>query len=234
VRTGAADHGVHVYLELDELVASVRAFEPDLVVATPEHARAFGLRCEHADAEETLAAFMDGGRPSAASFLRVVGGLVDSVAARHPERHIRVYGEMVDVLVKRGELRAAIELEVLWNDLLERRRNVSLLCAYELDVFDGDVQRRTLPHVCHVHSAVKPADDPQRLAHAVERALDEVLGPDDAAKVYVLVEADPRRNHIPAGQLALMWVSANMPLLAERILARARSNYRSEPLAASA
>jgi hypothetical protein len=30
---------------------------------------------------------------------------------------------------------------------------------------------------------------------------------------------------VPAAQLALMWVSANMPMVAERILASARLHY---------
>ena len=56
----------------------------------------------------------------------------------------------------------------------------------------------------------------------MDAALDEALG-NDAGKVYALTSA-PRREPkvVPPAQLALMWVSAEMPAHAERILASAR------------
>ena len=90
-----------------------------MLIATPEHWSCFGERLAEsgwnaarieesgllfcADADTTLAAIMDGDRPSADRFDAVVGGLLDRVGARFPQRRIRAFGEMVDLLCERGE-----------------------------------------------------------------------------------------------------------------------------------
>lgn len=242
-------HAVQIYADLDELSDSVATYlahgfdagEPAVVIATPEHAERFlerlaacgwdrnrieretCLRVE--DADLALDAIMHGGAsPSAAAFEQIVGGLLDDAASRAPGREVRAFGEMVDLLCQRGGTTAAAELEELWNDL-GRRRRFSLLCGYHLDVFDRASQAGTLPDVCRAHSHVLPASDSARLARSVDLALEEVLGPTEAGKVYALVGDQIRRGRIPSAQLVLMWVSANMPALADRILASARKRY---------
>jgi hypothetical protein len=242
-------HAVQVYADLDELADSVATYlargfdagEPAVVVATADHADRFleklavlgwdadrttreaCLRIE--DAEAALAAIMQGGTiPSRSAFAQIVGGLLDDAAKRAPGREVRVFGEMVDLLCERGEPQAAAELEELWNDL-GRRRRFSLLCGYRLDVFDRAMQVGTLPDVCRAHSHVLPASDSPRLARSVDLALEEVLGSAEAGKVYALVGEQIRRGRVPSPQLVLMWVSANMPALADRILASARKRY---------
>jgi len=56
-----------------------------------------------------------------------------------------------------------------------------------------------------------------------------VLGAQGAGQVYSLVGPEIREHRVPPPQLALMWVSENMPMNAERILAAARSRYADEP-----
>ena len=68
-----------------------------------------------------------------------------------------------------------------------------------------------------------------RLAHAVDDALVGVLGAQGAGQVYSLVGSEIRERRVPPPQLALMWVSENMPMNAERILAAARTRYRDTP-----
>jgi hypothetical protein len=242
-------HAAHVYRDLGELAQSVSAYltvgfelgEPAVLVATPEHLRAFtaslaasgwdeeridraGLLAV-ADAGETLAAILDGGdAPSKHAFEQQVGGLLD----RFPGAHVRAFGEMVDLLSREGRIEAAIALEELWNDL-RRRRDFSLLCGYHLNVFDRAAQAGVLPDVCRTHSHILPALDPARLARAVDQALEEVLGAAEAGKVYVLVGQELRSDRIPMAQVLLMWVSANMPALAERVLTSARARYEAQP-----
>jgi hypothetical protein len=241
-------HGVQIYRRENELADSVTSYiaagfavgDPALVVVCPEHWALFadalvtrnwdvaelqarGLLTV-ADAEATLAAFMSGGRPSPVRFEEVVGGVLDSISQRHPGRRIRSFGEMVDLLSLRGEREAALALEDLWNRLA-RKRDFSLLCAYQLDVFDRASQATTLPGVCRSHTHVKPAFDSTRLTVAVDRALGEILGRVEAGKVYLLVAEEARQERISVAQLALMWVSANMPVSADRILASARLHY---------
>jgi hypothetical protein len=241
-------HAVQIYADADELAASVATYfaagfeegEPGLVVATPAHRARFAERLAAAgwdvarleqkgllvakDAEALLSLILEGDHPSAAAFERVVGGLLDELGERFRDRRIRVFGEMVDLLSERGQTESAISLEELWNSLAWSRR-FSLLCGYRLDVFDRESQIATLPEVCRTHSHVLAAADSSRLAKAVDQALEEVLGIAEAGKVYLVVGEQIRQDRVPAPQLVLMWVSANMPALADRILASARTRY---------
>jgi hypothetical protein len=218
------------------------------VIATPEHWTSFSAHLEaagwneasltaeglliRADADATLASFMESGSPSRDRFEAVVGGLLDGVAERFPTTTIRAFGEMVDLLARRGELGAAVALEELWNGLAETR-DFSLLCGYQLDVFDQAVQTGALPDVCRTHSHVRPVQDPARLSRAVDRALAEVLGPLETAQVYVSVAEDMPRGGVPRSQAVLMWLSAHQPANAGRVLSRARSHYVQRPSVAA-
>jgi hypothetical protein len=248
---GPAGHAVQVYGDVSELADSVAKYlavgfdlgEPAVVIATPEHWTCFGERLAEsgwsaarieqqgllfcADADATLAAIMDGDRPSAGQFEAVVGGLLDGVGTRFPNRRIRAFGEMVNLLCERGNPRAAAALEELWNRLA-RRRSFSLLCGYGVDIFDRDAQVSVLPQICRSHSHVLAARDPERLERAVDAALDEALGP-KADQVYALLGEPPRRKKVPPAQLALMWVSSQMPQSAEHILASAKTHYLQDP-----
>jgi hypothetical protein len=248
-----SDHGAQVYGNVSELAESVGTYlaagldlgEPAVVIATPEHWNRFAERLASSGwdeaaideqgllflvhADEMLAALMVSGAPSRERFEQVVGGLLDRVEERFPGRPIRAYGEMVDLLCQRGDSRSAAALEDLWNDLGLRRR-FSLLCAYDLDLFDRATQVSVLPEICRAHTHVRPAEDAARLQRAVDTALDEALGA-DAGKIYALT-SDRRQTtkDVPPAQLALMWVSAQMPAHAERILASSRRNYLREPV----
>lgn len=82
------------------------------------------------DAEATLARVMRDGRPAATEFRRVIGPLVEHLC-RTGSAGCRVYSEMVSVLWAKGKRRSAIELEGLWNTLVETQQ-VSLLSTYVL------------------------------------------------------------------------------------------------------
>lgn len=251
----AADHGVQVYAEIGELAESVAAYlsagfaqgEPAVVIATPEHWSSFvnGLSRRGwdsvemeaqglltlLDAESTLAAFMEDSKVSPARFEEVIGGLLDRVAGQHSGKRIRAFGEMVDLLSLRGRHQAAIELEGLWNEL-GRTRDFALLCGYRLDVFDPASQVAALPAICAAHSHIRPAADPARLARAVDRALEDVLGPQEAEKVYLSIGDQIHEKRVPLAQLALMWVSEHTPALADRVLEASRAHYeQAEPQA---
>jgi DcmR-like sensory protein len=77
--------------------------------------------------------------------------LLEDLCQGRPGRIIHVYGEMVDVLWRRGDTRAAIQLEMLWNDLANRH-DFSLLCGYAMGNFYKDAEKR---EICshHTHSA---------------------------------------------------------------------------------
>ncbi len=245
---GAPSHGVQVYGDACDLAESVAAYlaagferdEPGILVATPEHLPLFADRLGSrgwslgvaeaagllvvADAEETLASIVDSEKLDRERFDRVVGDLLDRVQRGRDDRPARVFGEVVDVLSRRGRPDAADELERLWNALALERR-FSLLCGYRLDVFDLRAQTEMLPNICREHSHVLPAQNYPRFARAVDNALRQVLGPNQAATVYVLVSRQPGHDQIPLAQSILMWVSENLPLQSSQILAAARTHY---------
>ena len=241
-------HGVQVYGDAAELAESVASYlaagferdEPGVLVATPEHLTLFAESLASrgwalsgaesagvlfvADAEATLASILGPEGPDRDRFAHVVGGLLDRAQDGRADRPVRVFGEMVDLLCRRGRPDAADELERLWNALALRRR-FSLLCGYRLDVFDLRAQTETLPHICREHSHVLPAPNYPRFARAVDSALREVLGPNRAATVYVLVSREPGHDQVPLAQAILMWVSENLPRESSLILASARTHY---------
>jgi hypothetical protein len=238
-------HAVRLYRDDSELSAAVVSFlaagiereEPTVMVATAEHLSLLrqGLaergwdparlqadgRLLIEDAEETLAAILVDGVPSPDAFDRSVGALLDRAEATADGRPVRVFGEMVDLLCRRGDPQGAAVVEQLWNRLLTTR-NFSLLCGYRVDLFDAGVQASLLPAVCRAHTHVEVADDPRSLQDAVDAALSETLGRADAQKVWSLVADEIRDGRVPAAELALMWVSTYMPRSASRVLERAR------------
>jgi hypothetical protein len=150
---GKPEHAAQVYAEIDDLAASVAGFlsagfadgDPAIVIATPEHWDCFsehlaGCGWDAAkverdgllvrlDAEAILATFMAGTHPDGRLFEENVGAAVAELAARFPDRTLRAFGEMVNLLFERGQPAAASALEDLWNDLA-RRYSFSLLCGY--------------------------------------------------------------------------------------------------------
>jgi MEDS: MEthanogen/methylotroph, DcmR Sensory domain len=238
----AGEHAVQIYRDLADLVISVtsyldaglRAGAPAVVIATPRHRQQVGNaltelgwdldalqaegRVELLDAEETLSAIMDGDKPSAAKFRRAVADPVDQMLAAFPGRTLRAFGEMVDVLWHRGLQDAAVALEGLWNELAATR-NFALLCGYELDVLDPEVQAGPLPDVLRRHSHVGPVAD----ASALDHTLRETVGPLETARIYLAVAEDVPPSKVPRTQVMLSWLSRNKPPVARRVMESLRS-----------
>jgi KaiC/GvpD/RAD55 family RecA-like ATPase len=246
---------VQIYAELDELAESVAGYlatgfaggEPAVVVATRDHQETFARFLAATgwdadvlvetglltilDAEQTLASFLVGEEISARLFEEIVGGVIDRTAERFPGRHVRAFGEMVDLLSADGKHDMAAALERLWNELAKSRR-FSLLCGYRLDVFDPAAQAATLPAVCSSHTHVMPAYDMDRLDRAVHDALEEVLGSSSARMVHGIVSDDADAHSAPLSEQVLMWMSDRMPKHAERVLSVARAKYKQVPASA--
>jgi DcmR-like sensory protein len=239
------DHLVQVYREPIELAESVATFfgagfeagQPAVAVVAAAHLPAITERlAKHGwdvdeleaegvlhvrDADETLAALSDGRGPVQRKFNDVVGSLL-GLAAGAGTRRMRVFGEMVDILVRRGERTQADILEGYWNELGEKL-DFTLLCGYKVDLFDLQAQISLLPQVYRTHTHVLPAADEDRMELAVGRALADVLGDADAQKVYA--QAARQAENVPASHLALLWISAHMPRTAEEVLATARTHF---------
>jgi MEDS: MEthanogen/methylotroph, DcmR Sensory domain len=244
----ASEHAVQLYSELDELTDSVvrfldagwRADEPAVVIATSAHWTAFrealeqqgwdtdALGAEHLltllDADEAAAALLDGELPSPSRFERLIAATIDGVAARFPDRTLRAFGEIVDVLQRDGRPEAAIALEELWNELAETRK-FALLCGYEIDIFDAKLQAGLVREVICRHTHARPAADNARLAAAVDAALADVVGAERAGRIYLEVADAVPHGAVPRAQSVLNWVTTHETRFAEKILARARAHY---------
>jgi signal transduction histidine kinase len=153
------------------LAAGIRAGEPVVVIASPEHRAAFveGLvqrgvefaRHDHdvvmLDARDTLATFMDRDMPDWQRFNNMVGAVIQRLLSRTVAPRVRAYGEMVDLLWRDGHRPAAIRLEEYWNDL-GTSLSFSLLCAYVMGNFVKSGDTAAFREVCKTHSHVIPAE----------------------------------------------------------------------------
>ena len=101
-------------------------------------------------------------------FMEVIGGVISRAA--ESGRPVRVFGEMVSLLVADGHPAAALRLEELWNDLQAHLAHAfSLFCAYPMDHFGGEAHQELFSDVCAAHSQVVPAESYMALPTANER-----------------------------------------------------------------
>jgi hypothetical protein len=248
VRPGPASHLVQLYGGESVLVRNVAGFLKEgaawgdamIVIATPSHRRLFAERLKEEgvdadalagagrlvllDAQETLSRLMVDGRPDAVRFQGVVGDLIRATRAR-TAAPIRAYGEMVDLLWKAGELLAAGQLEELWNALLERER-FSLFCAYTVDLLSRDSDLSCIETMLGSHSHLLPVGTNGELDHAVQKAMEEVLGAETIQALKPLLRATQYpRPLLPGAEATVLWLRRHVPPYAEAVLARARLHY---------
>jgi hypothetical protein len=171
----AHHHAVQFYGSEESLFTTVSGFisegliagQPAILIATKQHtaaildelarrlidvaaARHIGdLVC--LDAEETLATFMAGDDPDPGAFRKHVGDVIDQALAGRERTPVRAYGEMVDLLWRRGNAEGAIRLEILWNELAATHR-FQLLCGYSMGNFFK--QAEYYQEVCRQHTAI--------------------------------------------------------------------------------
>jgi len=166
----------------DFVGGGLAAGEAGIVIATREHRqelerrlRAAGIDLDAAraagayvslDAADTLARIVVDGKPDPERFAEVIGGEIRRAA--HDGRRLRVFGEMVGLLLSRGHASATIRLEELWNELGQTHA-FRLFCAYPLDQLGGRGLAHPIVEVCSRHSRVIPAGSRASDAAASER-----------------------------------------------------------------
>jgi hypothetical protein len=94
------------------------------------------------DAEEQLSAFMIDGSVDAARFSEQMRDAIQRVRRGRTDRTVRLFGQIVDVLWRQEKRDAAIQLEVLWNQLA-RTEGPSLLSGYAVGHFYKDANLAT-------------------------------------------------------------------------------------------
>ena len=179
-------HAVRFYDSEASLCRIVAAFlkeglvlgQPAVVIATSEHSQGIiaELRAREVavkelqasgdlvilDAADTMKQFMAEGVPDKDKFHATVQPVLDRVRHGASGTVVRAYGEMVDLLWKQGRDIAAIQLEMLWNQLA-RTTEFSLLCGYAMGNFYKDA---SVQDVCRQHTHLVAADGTPRISNA--------------------------------------------------------------------
>lgn len=178
------------------------------------------------DAPATLKRFMVDGTPDRTAMRTTILGVLDPVREAGYTK-VRAFGEMVDILNRRGKLAAAIRLEELWNELLDEQR-LALLCAYAVDALDRESYKSTLPSIGHVHSHLMPVEDSDRLERAIDHAFIDVFGvySDTRLLKELFVQQLSGTTAMPTAQGALLALRGLDARLADAVLERAASHYR--------
>jgi hypothetical protein len=116
------------------------------------------------DADETLSAFMQGDIVDGHSFEAVMHNVIERACGNRKDCTVHIYGEMVDVLWKRGQNTAAIRLEILWNQLAGTH-DFSLLCGYSMGHFFKNAAAVDDIRKHHTH-VISPDGEATRVAGA--------------------------------------------------------------------
>ena len=165
-----ADDADRIRTVADFARAGIDAGETFVVVATPPHregirthleapgvncaALAAGYQYIELDARTLLSQFMVGASCDRPSFHLVLDTLMRQAASRG--QPVRAHGEMVNLLVEDGLPEAAIELEMLWNEL-RRQHRFTLLCGYSAAAIASTTCPRLSERIRALHTHVLPA-----------------------------------------------------------------------------
>jgi hypothetical protein len=169
-----AEHFVQLYEDESRLMRALEWFvlsglEFDgavIMIASDEHLAELDGRLAHRGvdlarregrylelrADDVLDKFMLHGWPNSKLFDAAISAVL-AHARNGRDRPVRAFGEMVAMLMARGNPEATLRLEQLWNGLLQRE-GISLFCGYPRPVFRGDAS--TLRLVCESHAHVLP------------------------------------------------------------------------------
>jgi hypothetical protein len=109
------------------------------------------------DARATLSRLMERGIPDDAAFEDVILDRLAHLRRVRPQRPIRVWGEMVELLCDDDRRDAAIRLEEIWHAATERSDFI-LLCSYRIDCFHQAASAEGMLDVCARHSHVLPTE----------------------------------------------------------------------------
>lgn len=166
-------HSVHFYQRDEALVARLQKIVSTalasgncaVIVATEEHRAQLASALSHSgslaerrlqmfDAKESLSEFMVDGHPSDKRFLEFVGKMLkDARGATNERCGITVFGEMVAILWSEGNKTGALELERLWNAVLNEHA-FHLHCAYPRWILQDGSDSLLLQSICDEHSSM--------------------------------------------------------------------------------
>ena len=177
------------------------------------------------NADEFLPRLMHGTMPDPPVFRRVFGDVVGQARAGGSYQKVRAWGEMVNILWQRGDVAASMNLEDLF-DQLNKIVRIVMFCSFLMDNFNGDVHEAMLPRLGTNHSHLIPVEDYARLERAVDDALRETVGPDEARVLesQLLSRYLPPYS-MPRSEALLLALRQFLPAVADPVLRRSRELY---------
>ena len=177
------------------------------------------------DADELLTRFMTGAMPDPPTFTAVIGDIIGEAHAGGSYQKVRAWGEMVNVLWERGDAAASMNLEDLF-DRLNKIVHIVMFCSFLMDNFNGDVHEAMLPRLGTNHSHLIPVEDYARLERAVEGALLETVGSDEARVLEGQLLSRYRPPYsMPRSEALLLALRQFLPTVADPVLRRSRELY---------
>jgi len=179
---GPTGHAVQFYARDDELIPLVAGYigkalvggDAAIVLTTASHreaveaclaSRGFSLEISRAqgrlielDAAETLASIWNGVLIDEPKLRAVATRAIQRARAAtgRPRGRVAVFGELVALLWSMGHVRAAVQLEELWNEV-QRDLEFQLCCAYAMRGFAQHHDAAPFLRVCAQHSHIFPA-----------------------------------------------------------------------------
>ena len=176
-------------------------------------------------ANELLPRFLRNDMPDGSIFTGVVGDVIGQARAGGSYQRVRLWGEMVDVLWERGDVAASMSLEDLF-DQHGKTYEYSIFCSFLMDNFNGDVHTRMLPRLGTNHSHLIPVEDYDRLERAVNDALRDAVGADEARVLEgrLLSQYRPPFD-MPRAQALRLALRQFLPAVADPVLERSRDLY---------
>lgn len=123
------------------------------------------------DSAEMLTKFMVDGTLNYGLFAQLAGGLIAQLASAGSGkmRRVAVYGDMVAQLWASGQQEEAIQLEQFWNRLAHTH-SFQLHCAYPLNQFSQEQDRKGILEICAEHAHIVPAEQYTILTDDQERS----------------------------------------------------------------
>jgi hypothetical protein len=104
------------------------------------------------DADQCVREWLRGNEISFDDFAGAVRGALRDLRKNRPR--VRVFGEAVDILVRRNDFDAAERLEACWNRLAESEP-FELFCGYSSEHFGNPRDAASLQRICRLHSHVQ-------------------------------------------------------------------------------
>ncbi len=169
------DHFVKFYDGEHDFVEGVGPFLVDgfrngdmaVVIATEQHRRLIAeylvdagvpvQQCEDSgtyvalDAAAVLRSFMVNGMPDRAKFRDAIVPFANAASAKR--KSLCAFGEMVGILWKSGNVKGAVRLEQLWNEVVDGY-GISLYCAYSAKMLGDTADIAGTAEMCATHSHV--------------------------------------------------------------------------------